>query len=162
MKNDWRHTVRPTQSHQGDINVTRLGYIYYLYILDDPWWRNMETFSSLLTLCTGNPTINSGFPLQRVTNDAEVCCFLRGWIEQLLNKWFEMPHICMVFLTCSHNWGWFTIYLVGNYCHRKDKNTNSWLHIVLKALFRAWYDLKLQLSHYIWVVPERRFLQGCK
>ena len=42
--------------------------------INRPWWRHkMETFSVLLVLCEGNPSVTGGFPLQRpVTRSFDV------------------------------------------------------------------------------------------
>ena len=59
------------------------------------WRRQMETFSTLLALCAGNPPVTSGFPLQRpVTRSFDVFFDLR--LNKRLNKqsrrgWFETP-----------------------------------------------------------------------
>ena len=60
------------------------------------WWRHqMETFSTLLDLCEGNPPVTGGFPSQRpVTWSFDVFFDLR--LNEQLSKqsrcrWFETP-----------------------------------------------------------------------
>ena len=60
------------------------------------WWRyQMETFSTLLALCEGNPPVSGGYPSQRpVTQSFDVFFDLR--LNKQLSKqwkcqWFEMP-----------------------------------------------------------------------
>ena len=47
--------------------------------------HDTETFSALLFLNGGNPSISNGFPSQRVY-DMELWCFLGCWPNKLLNK----------------------------------------------------------------------------
>ena len=56
------------------------------------WWRHqMETFSAVLALCTGNSPITGEFPAQRpVTRSFDVFVDLR------LNKWLS-----------KQSWGWW-------------------------------------------------------
>ena len=50
------------------------------------WWRRqMETFSALLAICTGNSPVSGEFPAQMASN-AELWCFLwsariNGWVN---------------------------------------------------------------------------------
>ena len=60
------------------------------------WWRHqMETFSALLAICTGNPPVSGEFPAQRpVTRSFDVFFDLRT--NKRLSKhwwgwWFETP-----------------------------------------------------------------------
>ena len=53
----------------------------------------METFSILLDLCEGNPSVTSGFPSQRaVTQNFDIFFDLNNWMsKQLRHQPFEMP-----------------------------------------------------------------------
>ena len=60
------------------------------------WWRHeMETFSALLALCTGNSLVTGEFPAQRrVTRSSDILFDLR--LNKRLRKqsrgwWFETP-----------------------------------------------------------------------
>ena len=49
-----------------------------------PWWRHqMETFSALLALCKGNPSVTGGFPSQRLVTQSLmfslVCLWTNVW-----------------------------------------------------------------------------------
>ena len=49
------------------------------------WWRHqMETFSTLLALCKGNPPVTNGFPSQRPVTRSMLSKQSRRW-------WFETP-----------------------------------------------------------------------
>ena len=66
-----------------------------------PWWcHDMETFSSSLALCVGNPPVTGGFPSQWASS-VELQCFLGCWptqtVEQsvmLLVIWDAMMLMC--------------------------------------------------------------------
>ena len=52
------------------------------------WWRHqMEIFSALLAICTGNSPVTGGFPAQRtVTRNFDVsssliCAWINGWVN---------------------------------------------------------------------------------
>ena len=51
------------------------------------WWHQMETFSTLQTLCEGNPPGTDGFPWQRpVTRNSDTffdvrCVWTNGWVN---------------------------------------------------------------------------------
>ena len=71
-----------------DINVT--------HSLDLPWWRHqMETFSALLALCAGNPSVSGEFPAQRpVTRSLDVffdLCLNKRLSKKSWGWWFETP-----------------------------------------------------------------------
>ena len=65
------------------------------------WWlstscrHQMETFSALLALCEGNPSVTGGFPsLRTVTRRFDVFFDLRlnEWLsKQSRRRWFETP-----------------------------------------------------------------------
>ena len=44
----------------------------------------METFSALLALCEGNPTVNGGFPSQRPVTQS-----FGGFFDARLKKWLN-------------------------------------------------------------------------
>ena len=96
------------------------------------WWRHqMETFSALLALCTGNSRATGEFPYQRpVTRSFNVFLDLR--LNKRLNKqswcqWFETPScslwrhrnveaeavLCgrLCYMACSR-YGPFTVYII--------------------------------------------------
>ena len=65
---------------------------FVAYILS--WWcHQMETFSTLLALCEGNPPVTGGFPSQRpVTQSFDVffdLCRNKRLSKQLRHWWFE-------------------------------------------------------------------------
>ena len=67
-----------------------------LGVFSSSWWRHqMETFSSLLTLCAGNSPVTGEFPSQRpVTRSFDV--FFDPRLNKRLSKqswgwWFEKP-----------------------------------------------------------------------
>ena len=84
------------------------------------WWRHqMETFSSLLAFCEGNPPVNCGFPHKgQWRGDFDVSFDLR--LEKRLSKqskrqWFETPsrplwRHCNDSLWCDCLWWWTAIY----------------------------------------------------
>ena len=76
--------------------VTLTGYAHVEPGLRSSWWRHqMETFSALLDICTGNSPVTGEFPAQRpVTQSFDVFFDLR--LNKRLSKqwwgwWFEMP-----------------------------------------------------------------------
>ena len=69
------------------------------------WWRyQMETFSSLLALCEGNPLVTGGFPSQRPVTQSFAVFFdahLNKWLsKQSRDWWFEMPW-CSLWCHCN-------------------------------------------------------------
>ena len=79
------------------INICVLKYIVRLtsgelLCFCPPWWRHqMETFSALLVLCTGNSPVTGEFPTQRPV--------MRGFnvfFDLRLNKWLS-----------KQSWGWW-------------------------------------------------------
>ena len=69
------------------------------------WWRHqMETFSALLTLCTGNTAVTSEFPSQRpVTRSFDVffdLCLNKRLSKQSSGWWFETPS-CSFWRQCN-------------------------------------------------------------
>ena len=65
------------------------------------WWRHqMETFSALLTLCEGNPTVTGGFQSQRtVARSFDVFFDLRlnKWLsKQSRRRWFKSSLWCVI------------------------------------------------------------------
>ena len=48
----------------------------------------METFSTLLALCEGNPPVTGGFPSQK-TSGAELWCFIWSAPEQTAEETIE-------------------------------------------------------------------------
>ena len=71
-------------------------------VLIQTWWRpQMETFSTLLSLCKGNPPVTSGFPSQRpVTRSFDVLRMNKRLYKQLLCRWFETPS-CLSWRHCN-------------------------------------------------------------
>ena len=62
------------------------------------WWRRqMETFTTILVLCEGNPPVTGGFPSQRpVTRSFDVFFGLhlnKRLSKQSRRRWFETPVI---------------------------------------------------------------------
>ena len=79
-------------------STTRLLYVV-------PWWRHqMETFSALLAICTGNSPVPGEFPTQKpVTRSCDVFFDLR--LNKRLSKqswgwWFETLS-CPLWLQCN-------------------------------------------------------------
>ena len=69
------------------------------------WWRHqMETFSTLLTICAGNSPVPSEFPTQRpVMRSFDVFFDLRPnkrFSKQRWGWWFEMPS-CSLWRHCN-------------------------------------------------------------
>ena len=58
----------------------------------DKWRHGMETPSSLLALCEGNPSVTDGFPSQKVSN-AELWCVLCWGHEQTVDQAVEVSVI---------------------------------------------------------------------
>ena len=58
-----------------------------------PWWRHqMETFSALLAICTGNSSVTGEFPIQRPVTQS----FDGFFFDRPLNKWLG-----------KQSWGWW-------------------------------------------------------
>ena len=85
----------------------------------------METFSTLLALCEGNPPVTGGFASQRpvIWNfDVFFDLCLNKWLsKQSRHRWFEMPlhslwHRCNETL---HTGGWFSTKMFS-YLYRKS------------------------------------------
>ena len=104
-----------------------------------PWWRHhMETFSTLLAICTGNSPVTGESPQQRpVTRNIGVFFDLRlnKWLsKQLWGWWFEtpscplwrhsntMPCLLHVFITTLRKWSMV-------YCDTRLQYENwDWTH----------------------------------
>ena len=93
----WRIVNWPLR---GKISEFEIRYIFFLFqricIWKCSWWRHqMETFSALLVLCSGNSPVTGEFPAQRpVTRSFDVFFDLR--LNKRLSKqswgwWFETP-----------------------------------------------------------------------
>ena len=73
------------------------------------WWRHQkETFSSLLAICEGNPTVTSGFPSQVQWRGALACFFIctNDWDAVDLRR--HRAHydvIVMIFENGGVGWG---------------------------------------------------------
>ena len=77
------------------------------------WWHHrMETFSALLTLCEGNPSVTGGFHSQRpATRSFDVffdLCLNKELCKQPRCRWFETPsrslwRHCKELTTPKHN-----------------------------------------------------------
>ena len=62
----------------------RLWYIVIAICDLVPWWYHaMETLSTLLALCEGNPPVTGGFPSQRASN-VDFWCLLNGTIYSII------------------------------------------------------------------------------
>ena len=85
------------------------------------WWRHqMETFSALLAICTGNSPVNGEFPAQRpVTRSFDVFFDLNKRLgKQSWGWWFETPsrplwRSCLVVFCCTVEMVYFTRILQG-------------------------------------------------
>ena len=67
------------------------------------WWcHDMESFSTLLALCEGNPPVTHGFPPQR-TIVTEFWCFLWCMPEQMVEQTVEFPVICNAMALMWHH-----------------------------------------------------------
>ena len=58
--------------------------LWYIFTL--PWWRHqMETFSALLVICTGNSPVTSEFPDKGQWGGALmfslICAWINGWVN---------------------------------------------------------------------------------
>ena len=85
-----------------------------------PWWRHqMETFSALLSLCEGNPTVTGGFLSQRPVTQSFLLMNKR-LSKQSRRRWFETPpwslwRHCNTLTRCLEVW-------------LTNRKTNSWKH----------------------------------
>ena len=80
-------------------------YVLYCALINIqmPWWRHeMETFSALLALCEGNPTVTGGFPSQRPVTLSFDIFFDLSLNKQLMKysrrRWFET---CSLWRHCN-------------------------------------------------------------
>ena len=69
------------------------------------WWRHqMKTFSSLLALYEGNPSVTGGFPSQRPVTRSFVVFFdlhlNKRLSKQSISRWFETPS-CSLWRHCN-------------------------------------------------------------
>ena len=68
------------------------------------WWRHqMETFSALLALCSGNSPVTGEFPAQRpVTRSFDVFFDLAPWINGWINDWVNNGEAGGLRRQCAH------------------------------------------------------------
>ena len=81
----------------------------------DSWRRHqMETFSTLLALCEGNPLVNGGFPSQRPMPRSFNVFFdlrLKKWLNrQSRCRWFEKPSRSLWY-HCNADSTWLIIHV---------------------------------------------------
>ena len=90
----------------------------------DPWWlHQMETFSTLLALCTGNSPVTGEFPSQRpVMQSFDIffyLCLNKQLSKQSRRQWFEKP--------------WRSLW-----CHCNVKVSRDLNHIIHVCIFLHW------------------------
>ena len=109
------------------------------------WWRHqMETFSALLAICTGNLPVPIEFPTQRpVTRSFDVYFDLRPnkqFSKQWWGWWFEMPSRP---LWCHRNVMWFIFCL--SYCSAVSSNIMLYHRLSIHhtpQYNKAWYFMR--------------------
>ena len=104
-----------------------------------PWWRQqMETFSTLLALCEGDPMVTSGFhSLKPVLRSYDVFFDLR------LNKW----------LSKQSRWWWFETPSCSLWRHCNVHEICTWFMFCCGSFCCNWYSKQALETEVVLVLP---------
>ena len=103
----------------------------------EPWWRNqMETFSALLAICTGNSPVTGEFRAQRpVTRSFDV------FFDLPLNKRLS-----------NHSWGWWSETLSGPLWRHSNAiaSLTPWSDYRQTSVDKALFVLQVSIPGFYW------------